>query len=68
MPPLFIPPLLKLTLGALAGIGAGAAVHWLTRRIDDEIDRVKSASQIDTARHALPTLRRDPRTGEWRLM
>jgi hypothetical protein len=38
------------------------------RRIDDEIDRAKSASHVDPARQALPTLRRDPRTGEWRLM
>jgi hypothetical protein len=71
MPPLIIPPLVKLTLGALAGIGAGAAAHWLmreARRIDDEIDRAKSASHVDPARQALPTLRRDPRTGEWRLI
>jgi hypothetical protein len=63
--------LVKLTFGALGALGAGAAVHWVireTRRINGEIDRVKAASQADTARQELPTLRRDPRTGDWRLM
>jgi hypothetical protein len=68
MPPLLIPPLVKVALGAL---GAGAVVHWVVRearRINDELDRVKSPPSVDGARQALPTLRRDPRTGEWRLM
>jgi hypothetical protein len=72
MPPLIIPPVVKLAFGALGAVGAGAAVHWLmreARRINDEIDRVQSASQMERARQqALPTLRRDPCTGDWRLM
>lgn len=68
MPPLiFFSPLIKLALGAL---GAGAIVHWAVkevRRINEELDRVKTASSIDpAARQALPTLRRDPSTGDWR--
>ena len=68
MPPLiFLSPVIKLALGAL---GAGALVHWAVkevRRINDELDRVKKASSIDAAgRQALPTLRRDPSTGDWR--
>ena len=67
MPPLIFSPLIKLALGAL---GAGALVHWAVkevRRINEELDRVKKASSIDpAARAALPTLRRDPRTGDWR--
>ena len=67
MPPLIFSPLIKLALGAL---GAGALVHWAVkevRRINEELDRVKRASTIDpAARQALPTLRRDPRTGDWR--
>jgi hypothetical protein len=67
MPPLIFSPLIKLALGAL---GAGALVHWAVkevRRINEELDRVKKASSIDpAARDALPTLRRDPRTGDWR--
>ncbi len=68
MPPLAIPPLVKLALGAL---GAGAVAHWVIkgmRHVNDKIGRVKSASPVEPARQTLPTLRRDPRTGEWRLM
>jgi hypothetical protein len=66
MPPIIIPPLLKFALGAL---GAGVAVTWAVkevRRINDELDRMKALDEA--ARRALPTLRRDPRTGEWRVM
>jgi hypothetical protein len=69
MPPLLIPPLVKLTLGVL---GAGAVVTWVVkevRRINRELDRVKAGTALDPAtRDALPTLRRDPRTGDWRVM
>jgi len=69
MPPFFIPPLVKLALGALGG---GAIVHWVVkevRRINAELDRVENASAIDPAtRQELPTLRRDPRSGDWRVM
>ena len=68
MPPLAIPPLVKLALGAL---GAGAVVHLVikgVRHINDRINRVKSAAPVEPARQTLPTLRRDPLTGEWRLM
>jgi hypothetical protein len=47
-------------------------VHWVVkevRRINEELDRLKAATTIEpVAREALPTLRRDPRSGEWRLM
>jgi hypothetical protein len=36
------------------------------RRINQELDRVKSASAID--RQSLPKLQRDPQTGEFRPM
>ena len=69
MPTFIISPLVKLALGAL---GAGAIAHWVVkevRRINAEIDRMKAAPVADpVARQALPTLRRDPRTGEWRVM
>jgi hypothetical protein len=68
MPPILIPPLVKFALGAL---GAAAVVHWAvkqTRRLNEEIARVRAASTIDPAtRRTLPTLRRDPRTNEWRV-
>jgi hypothetical protein len=69
MPTFVIPPLVKFALGAF---GAGAVVAWAVkemRRINAELDRVKAAPVPDaTARQAMPTLRRDPRTGEWRVM
>ena len=68
MPPA-VAPLVKLALGALGG---AAIIHWAAkevRRINEELDRVKAAPVADPAeRQALPTLRRDPRTGDWRVM
>ena len=68
MPPIVIPPLVKMALGAA---GAAAIVHWVVkevRRINEEIERVSAAPVFDRAqRQAMPTLRRDPRTGDWRL-
>ncbi|HKA82111.1 MAG TPA: hypothetical protein VKD43_18865 [Xanthobacteraceae bacterium] len=68
MPPLFIPPLVKLALGVL---GVGAVVHWTVkemRKINAELERVRTASAIDAeTRRALPTLRRDPSSGDWRV-
>ena len=69
MPPLVIPSLVKFALGAA---GAATLVPWVVkevRRINAEVDRVSSAPAADAvARQALPTLRRDPRTGDWRVM
>ena len=67
--PFVIPPLVKW---ALAAFGGAAAVHWVVRevrRVNAEIDRVKAAPATDLAtRKSLPTLRRDPATGEWRVI
>ena len=68
--PFIIPPLVKLALGML---GAGVVVHWVStemRRVNDEIERVRAGSAPfdPAARRTLPTLRRDPRTGDWRVM
>ena len=70
MPPLAIPAAVKLVLGA---IGAASVVHWVVkevRRINEELDRLKAGVRLiePVAREALPTLRRDPQSGEWRLM
>jgi hypothetical protein len=68
MPPLVLSPFVKWTLAALGG---AAIVHWVVtevRRINAELDRVRTAPAADPiARDALPTLRRDPASGEWRL-
>ena len=69
MAPIVIPPLVKLALGAA---GATAIVHWIVkevRRINAELDRVRPAAAGEAMqRQALPTLRRDRYTGDWRLM
>ena len=69
MPPFVIPPLVKVALGA---VGAAAIVHWVVRevrRINAELERMQAGPAVDPmARQALPTLRRDPRTGVYRLM
>jgi hypothetical protein len=68
MPPLVIPSLAKFMFGAL---GAAAVVHWAVkeaRRINEQLNRAKTAPAVDPMRHeALPILRRDPSTGEWRV-
>ena len=69
MPPLVIPSLLKIALGTA---GAAAVAAWAVkelRRINEDMSRIQAASVTERAqRAAMPTLRRDPRTGEWRLM
>lgn len=69
MPPFVIPPVVKFAVGAL--VGAGVIARWVVkefRRMNDELDRVKAASVIEpAAREEFPTLRRDPRTGDWRV-
>jgi hypothetical protein len=56
----------------LRAIGAASVVHWVVkevRRINEELDRLNAAPLVEpVAREALPTLRRDPHSGEWRLM
>jgi hypothetical protein len=56
---------------ALGTAGIAAIITWVVkevRRINDEITRIQTASVADRAqRQAMPTLRRDPRTGEWRV-
>ena len=67
MPPIVISPLVRLALGAL---GTGIVVRWVVkeaRRINAELDRVKAGTD-PTVRDTLPTLRRDPRSGDWRVM
>jgi hypothetical protein len=68
MPPILIPPLARIAIGVL---GAGAAIHWMVkevRRLNEELDRVRSATNVDaSARSTFPTLRRDPRTGDWHV-
>jgi hypothetical protein len=65
MPPIYISPLVKWTLGAL---GAAAVVHWVVkevRRVNADLERQAQAVRIP-GRESWPMLKRDPRTGEYR--
>jgi hypothetical protein len=67
MPPFVISPWGRLALGA---VGTGVVLRWVARevrRINAELDRVKAATD-PALRPTFPTLRRDPRSGEWRVM
>lgn len=67
MPPFVIPPLLKW---ALVAAGGAMAIHWVVRevrRINEQLDREKTAKAQIPPHRPLPTLRRDPATGEYRL-
>jgi hypothetical protein len=69
MPPIVFSSIAKVALGML---GAGAVVHWMTkeiRRINDELERVRTGASADAGmRRTFPTLRRDPQSGEWRVL
>ena len=60
-------PVLALTLGIL---GAAAVVRWCAkevRRINSELDNVRARTVVDPVdRNALPKLKRDPKSGEYR--
>jgi hypothetical protein len=60
-------PVLVLTFGT---VGAAALMRWCVRevrRVNDELDAVRAQAAVEPVdRSALPQLRRDPRTGEYR--
>jgi hypothetical protein len=68
-----MPPLLALALGL---VGAAALVRWCVKevqRVNAELDNVRGSAPVQPAepaapvdRDALPTLKRDPKTGEYR--
>ena len=60
-------PLLAVTLGM---VGAVALVRWCMKevqRVNSELDSMRGQAPVDAVdRNALPTLRRDPKSGEYR--
>jgi hypothetical protein len=62
-----MPPVVALALGVL---GTVALVRWCVRevqRVNAELDDVRGQPIVEPIdRGALPTLKRDPRTGEYR--
>jgi len=60
-----MPPLVPF---AVASVVTGLGLRWARRewrRINDALDRERSAAGL-SGRAELPTLRRDPATGNWR--
>lgn len=60
-------PVLAVILGA---IGAVVLIKMFNRewqRINDELDRANPARATDPERAAIPTLRQDPATGEYKV-
>jgi hypothetical protein len=51
-------------------VGAAALVRWCVRevhRVNSELETVRAQAAVEPVdRRNLPTLRRDPRTGEYR--
>ncbi|MBV9557649.1 MAG: hypothetical protein JO254_11270 [Pseudolabrys sp.] len=67
MPPFLVSPVVKW---AVIALGGAAAVHWIVkevRRINEELDEAKRVRVKIPVNERLPTLRRDPETGEYRL-
>jgi hypothetical protein len=62
-----MPPAIALALGL---VGAAALVRWCVkevRRVNAELDDVRERSKVEPVdREGLPTLKRDPDTGEYR--
>jgi hypothetical protein len=59
-------PALVVTIGM---VGAAALLRWCVRevhRVNTEVNRMRARAVDPIDRKALPTLRRDPRTGEYR--
>jgi hypothetical protein len=62
-----MPPLIVFALGV---VGAAALVRWCVRevhRVNAELDDVRAKAAVEPHdRNAMPKLKRDPETGEYR--
>jgi hypothetical protein len=62
-----MPPVVAVALGLM---GAAALVRWCVKeaqRVNAELDDIRGTPSPEPVdRNTLPTLRRDPRTGEYR--
>jgi hypothetical protein len=66
MPAILLSPLVKWSLAA---VGGAMVIHWVVkeaRRINEELDNARRVKVRVTDQERRPTLRRDPRTGEYR--
>ena len=62
-----MPPVFALAVGL---VGAAALVRWCVRevqRVNPDLDNVRGRAAVEPVdRETLPTLKRDPDTGEYR--
>ena len=62
-----MPPVIAVTLGLM---GVAALARWCVKemqRVNAELDGIRATATVEPVnRNRLPTLRRDPRTGEYR--
>jgi hypothetical protein len=61
-----MPPVIAVALGLF---GAAALVRWCVKevhRVNAELDEVRGVEPAPVDRGTLPTLKRDPSTGEYR--
>ncbi|MCX7312032.1 MAG: hypothetical protein WCG92_14460 [Hyphomicrobiales bacterium] len=60
-------PALAVVLGAFGALVLMRMLKREWQRVNDELDRANPARVSDPERAAVPTLRQDPATGEYRI-
>ena len=61
-----LPPIIAWTLGAIGAVVVMKLISREWQRINNELDDARPVRVTDPERARLPTLRRDPVTGEYR--
>jgi hypothetical protein len=61
-----LPPIIAWTLGAIGAVVVMKLISREWQRVNSELDEAKPVRVTDPERARLPTLRRDPATGEYR--
>ena len=61
-----LPPIIAWTLGAIGAVVVMKLISREWQRVNSELDQAQPVRVTDPERARLPTLRRDPATGEYR--
>ena len=61
-----LPPIIAWTLGAIGAVVVMKLISREWQRVNTELDEAQPVRVTDPERARLPTLRRDPVTGEYR--
>jgi hypothetical protein len=62
--PLFIPPLVAVTLGTVGAVALARAAVRHARRVNERLDAMRAAARAEQG--PVLKLRRDPETGDYR--